>query len=112
MQITEVSIAAIVDRNKEEAHFKEVKRQNIGLCQSYANRWLKGERWLPILLNTFNDVWARKIVLSVVNGKVYHSGLKKPLRIKKDKDGIHIGCTYVSNDALIIFDKILKGEIS
>jgi hypothetical protein len=50
MQITEVSIAAIVDRNKEEAHFKEVKRQNIGLCQSYANRWLKGERWLPILL--------------------------------------------------------------
>ena len=48
----------------------------------------------------------------LVNGKVYHSGLKKPLRIKKDKDGIHIGCTYVSNDALIIFDKILKGEIS
>lgn len=55
--------------------------------------------------------WARGIVLDVVDGKIHHSGMKRPLRIKKDKYGMKIGCTYVTCEALELLNKIDRGEI-
>jgi hypothetical protein len=48
--------------------------------------------------------------LTVRNGKVMHSGQREPVKVEKTKRGFLIGCTYVSNEALVLLSKTIKGE--
>jgi len=52
-----------------------------------------------------------RVRLTAKNGKVMHSGQHEPVKITKSERGVRIGCTYISNEALVLLDRIIKGEV-
>lgn len=54
------------------------------------------------------DQWKRSIVLSALAGRLMHSGLRRPVKIRKVMGGVFIGCTYITTAALhLIFKEAL-----
>lgn len=41
-----------------------------------------------------------RVRLTMRNGKLMHSGQKLPVKIKRTERGVHIGCTFISHEAI------------
>jgi hypothetical protein len=53
--------------------------------------------------------WRNKIRLTAANGYIYHSGQKKPLKVKVTEEGIQVGCTFVSKEAAkFLYEELYK----